>query len=431
MRSFLPGALLQMRIPIMIKSTSEHAFTLVKNPQAAGDLAYGPEQVAVLNAQGLEAARREISSWPGYAPTPLVSLPGLARAANVGALYYKDEGWRFGLGSFKPLGGAYAVMRVIAAEIRRITGEDITGSDLFAGRHRDIAKGVTVCAATDGNHGRSVAWGARMFGCACVIYINEAVTQGREAAIAAYGAEVRRVPGSFDDAVRAASDTAAAEGWHVVPDTAAGGNVEASGNVMQGYALLADETIAQLPQGSVPSHLFVQAGVGGLAAAVCGQFWQAYGPARPVTVTVEPHNSACWYQSLTAGKPVVVTGDLESLMAGLACGEISPLSWPILKTGAHGAMTIPDAAAAETMRLLADPPAGDPPIVGGESGVAGLAAFLLASRDAEARAQLGLSENSHVVVIGSEGDTDPETYAEIVGRSGDQVRAAAAKWHRS
>lgn len=415
----------------MINFTSEHEFRLAGNPAAAGAVAYGPEQAAVLNEKGLRAARAEISSWPGYDPTPLVALPGLARAANVGALYYKDEGWRFGLGSFKPLGGAYAVMRVIAGEIRRITGEDSTGSDLFAGHHRDIAKGVTVCAATDGNHGRSVAWGARMFGCRCVIYINEAVTEGREKAIAAYGAEVRRVPGSFDDAVRAASQKSAAQGWHVVPDTAAGGNVEASGNVMQGYALLADETVAQLPPGDVPSHLFVQAGVGGLAAAVCGQFWQAYGSERPVTIMVEPHSSDCWYQSLVAGEPVVVSGELESLMAGLACGEISPLSWPILKTGAHAAMTIPDAAAADTMRLLADAGTGDQPVVGGESGVAGLAGFLLASRDTQARALLGLDETSHVVVIGSEGDTDPETYGDIVGRSGDQVRAAITGWSRS
>jgi len=410
----------------MINLQSDHDFALVSNPGTAGAMAYGAEQALILSARGLEAACAEISSWPGYKPTPLRSLPGLARAANVGALYYKDEGWRFGLGSFKPLGGAYAVMRVIAGEIRRMTGEEITGTDLIAGRQQEIAGRVTVCAATDGNHGRSVAWGAQMFGCRCVIYLNEAVTGGREEAIAAYGAEVRRVPGSFDDAVRCAGETAAAEGWHVVPDTAAGGNVEASGNVMQGYALLADETVAQLPQGRVPSHLFVQAGVGGLAAAVCGQFWQAYGKARPTTVIVEPHNSNCWYQSLEAGKPVVVRGGLDSLMAGLACGEISPLSWPILKAGAHAAMTIPDEAAADTMRLLADGDAGDRPIVGGESGVAGLAGFLLASQDMEARARLGLDNSSLVVVIGSEGDTDPETYGAIVGRSGDEVRASMA-----
>jgi diaminopropionate ammonia-lyase len=406
----------------MIKFRSKHDFSIIRNPNAVIAAPYGAEQAVILNAEGLQAARGEISSWPRYRPTPLVALRGLAQAANVGSLYYKDEGCRFGLASFKPLGGAYAVFRVIEGEIYRSTGQVVCSSDLFAGRHRDLVAGITVCAATDGNHGRSVAWGARMFGCRCVIYINEAVSEGRQKAIAAYGAEVRRVPGSFDDAVRAAKETAAAEDWHLVPDTAAGGNVEASGNVMQGYALLAHEAISQLPDDAQPSHLFVQAGVGGLAAAVCGQFWQAYGEARPITVTVEPHSAACWFESFKAGEPVILSGELDSLMAGLACGEISPLSWPILKPGAHAAMTIPDEAAAETMRLLAAGGGGDQPIVGGESGVAGLAAFLLACQDAEARTHLRLDETSRVVVIGSEGDTDPETYRNIVGRTGDEVR---------
>jgi diaminopropionate ammonia-lyase len=406
---------------------TKHAFLLTANPGAAGAEAYGAEQSASLNAQGLQAARSEISTWPGYQPTPLIPLPGLARATNVAAVYYKDEGGRFGLGSFKPLGGAYAVFRVIAAEISRTTGAQVTSTDLLAGQHRDIVGRVTVCAATDGNHGRSVAWGARMFGCRCVIFINEAVTPGREAAIAAYGAEVRRVPGSFDDAVRAAGQTAGQMGWHVVPDTAAGGNAEASGNVMQGYALLADEAVTQLPAGDPPSHLFIQAGVGGLAAAVVGQLWQAYGKDRPRAVIVEPHSAGCWFESLKVGKPTVISGEIDSLMAGLACGEISPLSWPILKSGAFAAMTIPDHAAADTMCLLARGGDGDPPIVGGESGVAGLAGFLLAGRNPQARTQLGLDETSRVLVIGSEGDTDPDTYRGIVGRSGADVRAATSR----
>ncbi len=410
----------------MFEIQSMHKFQIIGNPAAAAAAPYSAEQSAILNSEGLRAARREISSWPGYRQTPLVALHGLAGACNVGSLHYKDEGWRFGLGSFKPLGGAYAVFRVIEGEIRRLSGRDVTSTGLFSGKYQDIVDGVTVCAATDGNHGRAVAWGSRMFGCRCVIYLNEAVTDGREKAISAYGAEVRRVPGSFDDAVRAASKTAAAEGWHVVPDTAAGGNIEASGNVTQGYALLADEVVSQLADDAPPSHLFIQAGVGGLAAAVCGQFWQAYGKQRPITVTVEPHNAACWFESFKAGEPIVVSGDLDSLMAGLACGEISPLSWPVLKSGAHAAMTISDEAAADTMRLLSTGEDGDQPIVGGESGVAGLAAFLLASQDAEARSLLGLDETSRVVVIGSEGDTDPETYRDIVGHSGDHVRALAA-----
>lgn len=415
----------------MTNLISKHQFSLIKNPNVAVDAPYGAEQIAVLNAEGLQAARSEISSWPGYQATPLVALPNLAKAVNVGSLYYKDEGWRFGLGSFKPLGGAYAVFRVIELEIHLATGKKASSIDLLDGKHRDVVAGVTICAATDGNHGRSVAWGSRMFGCRCVIYINEAVSEGRERAIASYGAEVRRVPGSFDDAVRMASEKSAAEGWHVVPDTAAGGNVTAAGNVTQGYALLADEVVTQLSGLAAPSHLFIQAGVGGLAAATCGQLWQAYGKERPVTVIVEPPSAACWLESLKAGEPTVISGEIDSLMAGLACGEPSPLAWPILKSGAHAAMAIPDDAAAETMRLLAAGEDGDTPIVGGESGVAGLAAFLLASQDTEARTLLRLDETSRVLVIGSEGDTDPETYRKIVGRSGDEVRARAAEGMQS
>jgi len=409
----------------MIRFDSKTSFSLVLNPAARVAMPYGSEQSAVLDQAGLEAAQCEISSWPGYRPTPLVALPGLARAANVRALYCKDEGSRFGLGSFKPLGGAYAVFRVIEAEVRRATGRGVTGSELIDGHHRDVAGGVTVCAATDGNHGRSVAWGARMFGCRCVIFINEAVTEGREQAIAAYGAEVRRVPGSFDDAVRVARETAVAEGWHVVPDTAAGGNARATGNVMQGYAVLADEIVSQYRDDRPPSHVFVQAGVGGLAAATCGQLWQAYGTDRPLLITVEPESAACWFASFKAGALVTIEGELDSLMSGLACGQPSPLAWPILQPGAQAAMTIPDEAAEETMRLLAMGVDGDPPVVAGESGVAGLAAFLLVSQDADARRQLGLDDGSRVLVINSEGDTDPETYHAIVGRSGDRVRALA------
>lgn len=415
----------------MIKLLSEHEFSILGNPNAAVAAPYGAAQSAVLNAEGLQAARREISSWPGYQATPLVSLPDLANAAHVGSIFYKDEGWRFGLGSFKPLGGAYAVFRVIEGEIHRTTGQQVTSTELLNGAHRDAIAEITVCAATDGNHGRSVAWGARMFGCRCIIYINEAVSEGREKAIAFYGAEVRRTPGSFDDAVRTASEISAVEGWHVVPDTAAGGNVAAARNVTQGYAVLADEVVSQLSGEAPPSHLFIQAGVGGLAAATCGQLWQAYGEARPITVSVEPQSADCWFKSLQAGEPVTVSGEMDSLMAGLACGQPSPLAWPILKTGAHAAMTIPDEAAAETMCLLAEGKGGDQPIVGGESGVAGLAAFLLASQDADARTLLGLDEASRVVVIGSEGDTDPHMYRQIVGRSGDEVRALAAEGKQS
>ena len=396
----------------------------MRNPRAACDDPYGLRQARVLSAENLARARAVISAWPGYAPTPLVALRGIAAFTGIDCLHYKDEGLRFGLKSFKALGGAYAVARVLLKELAVSHGvAGISINDLLAGTYRRQCAEITVTAATDGNHGRSVAWGARMFGCRCVIFINEAVSVGRERAIASFGAEVRRNPGSFDDAVRAAQEAAAAPGWHVVPDTSDGTVVAAPRDVMQGYAVMAAEAIAQLPYVGPPSHIFLQAGVGGMAAATCGQFWQAFEGCRPKTILVEPDNAACWFASLEAGEPVTISGDVDSLMGGLSCGEVSRLAWEILDTGADAAMTLPDETAADTMRLLAEGRHGDAPLVAGESGVAGLAGLLSVAGDDQARRQLGLDESARVLVFGTEGATDPETYTNIVGRSPEEVTA--------
>ena len=398
-------------------------FSLLINPSATPRAPYGDDQAAILNANGLAKARAVISSWPGYAPTPLVDLSGLAREAGVRAIYYKDEAHRFHLKSFKPLGGAYAVARLLMDEVPALADvPTVTTQDLLDGVHADTCALITVTAATDGNHGRSVAWGAEMFGCRCVIYINEAVSKGREAAIAAFGAEVRRNPGSFDDAVRQTRETAAQEGWHVIPDTSTGATSASPRHVTQGYGVMAAEAIEQLPSADTPpTHVFVQAGVGGMASATCAQFWQAFGVERPRVIIVEPFSSACWFESLQAGEPTIVSGELGSLMGGLACGEISDIAWPILKPGADAAIMIADADAAGAMRLLARGISEDPSIVAGESGVAGLAGFLAASRDKNARRQLGLDATSQVLLFGTEGATDATTYAEIVGRRPEDV----------
>lgn len=396
---------------------------LIANPRAAGpDAPYGPAQQAVLNQAAFAAARDEIRQWPGYAPTPLVALPGLARDLGLGAVWYKDESGRFGLGSFKALGGAYAVFRLLAREVAARTGEPVGAADLAAGRHRDIVSGITVTCATDGNHGRSVAWGARTFGCRCVIYIHETVSEGRRDAIAAFGAEVVRTPGNYDDSVRRAAEDAANNGWFVVSDTSYEGYVDVPRDVMQGYALMADEAMAQLPAGERPTHCFVQAGVGGLAAAICGHFWERWGAGRPRFVVVEPEKAACLFASAEAGRPTVFPGALDTIMAGLACGEVSLIAWAVLDTGADAFMTVPDAAAVTAMKALA---AGTPPVVAGESGVGGLAGLMAAVGDPDARRALGLDAGSRVLLFGSEGDTDPALYAELVGRPAAAVRAAA------
>ena len=377
--------------------------------------AKGRAGAPVLDESGFRAAHDAITSWPGYASTPLVDLPGLARALGVGALRWKDEGGRFGLGSFKALGGAYAVLRLLLSRLPA----GATTDDLLAGRYREEVAGITVCCATDGNHGRSVAWGAQQFGARCVIYLHATVSQGREDAIAHFGAEVRRVGGNYDDSVRQAARDAEANGWFVVSDTSYPGYMTVPRDVMQGYTVMIDEAVQQLEE--PPTHCFIQGGVGGLAAATLAQLWEAYGAERPRVVVVEPERAACLYASARAGVPTAVEGELETLMAGLACGEVSLLAWEVLDEGIDDFMAVSDAAAVDAMKLLADGVGNDAPLVAGESAVAGLAGLLIARQSLELSRALGLDAQSRVLLIGSEGATDEAVYRKLVGRSSAEV----------
>ena len=403
-----------------------NAMKLLQNPCAESGRRYGPRQRKVLDPASAEAARREITSWPVYRETPLLSLPGLAARAGIRRLYYKDESERFGLGSFKGLGGAYAVYRCIAAWLAARTGTDrITAADLIAGRYRDLTSGITVCCATDGNHGRAVAWGAQRFGCASVVYIHEKVSEGRATALARYGARVVRTAGNYDDSVRCVAADATANGWIVVSDTSYDDYTAIPRDVMHGYTVMADETIRRLTSDVLPTHIFVQGGVGGLAAAVCARFWWEFEETRPCFVVVEPERAAALYESAKSGKRIRLTGDIDTVMACLSCGETSLLAWEVLQEGADFFMTIEDNAAIDAMRLLASSVQDDPPIVAGESAVAGLAGALAAVADPTAAQAIQLNADSCVLVIGTEGDTDPQRYYELVGRSADEVRAAA------
>ncbi|OWU83524.1 diaminopropionate ammonia-lyase [Oceanicola sp. 22II-s10i] len=396
------------------------AFTLCLNPAARPDAAWTPAQDAVLNDTAHAAALATVSAWPGYEQTPLVNLPALASKLGIAALDYKDEGGRFGLGSFKALGGAYAVARLLCAELSRRLGREVPMAEVTARTHAELVAGITVCCATDGNHGRSVAWGARTFGCRCVIFIHATVSDARRDAIAAYGAEVRRCAGNYDDSVRAAQDTATREGWFVVSDTSYPGYMEVPRDVMQGYEIMAGEAFDVLE--TPPTHIFLQTGVGGMAAAVTALAKRRWGAERPVIVLCDPDRSACVMVSVRAGTPTPVTGDLDTLMAGLACGEVSALAWEILKDHADAVVAVTDEAAVDVMRRLASPAGGDPAIVAGESAVAGLAALQAVMRDPEARDLLGLDAASRVLLFGTEGDTDPELYARLVGRTAADVR---------
>ena len=249
-----------------------HGFSLLTNPR------HGTPGLVVLPDSGFLRARAEISTWPGYAPTKLLDLDGIAPVAS---LRLKDEAGRFGLGSFKARGGAYAVLRVLLMELaRRGIAAQATAAELLAGKYRDAMADITVTCATDGNHGRAVAWGALRFGCNCVIFVHETVSQGRVDAIAAYGATMRRVPGTYDNAVREAARVAAEEGWFVISDTSYPGYTAVPVDVMQGYRIMADEALDQW-QGPQPTHVFIQGGVGGVASGTV-----AYGSSRSTFGTV-------------------------------------------------------------------------------------------------------------------------------------------------
>lgn len=353
---------------------------------------YSPDLQAILSLTRARAAQAHIARWPGYAPTPLLALPTIAKRAGVAKVLYKDEGRRFELKSFKALGGAYAVDRLVAAR---------------------GPQGLTITCATDGNHGRAVAWGARRAGIGAVIYIHEGVSGGRAKAIEAFGATVVREGYNYDASVRASAEAAKRNGWQIVSDTSWPGYEDVPRDVMQGYAVLALEAEEQ---GAKPTHIFIQGGVGGLAAAILSHAWETQGSSRPRLIVVEPENAACLLESARAGRIVSIDGDLDTIIAGLACGEPSILAWQLLSQGADAFMTITDDEARATMRDLAALR-----IVGGESGVAGLAGVIKAAADPVMRAALQLESSARILCFGTEGATDPEVYRAIVGRSADEV----------
>jgi diaminopropionate ammonia-lyase len=299
---------------------------------------------------------------------------------------------------------------------------EIDSGQLIEGRWRHLTQCITVTCATDGNHGRSVAWGARLFGCRCVIYVHETVSNARCAAIAHYGAEVVRVPGNYDDSVRYAAEQARKNGWTIVSDTTYEGYRDIPVDVMHGYGVMSREVVRALAD-TPPTHVLVQAGVGALAASVCAAFWLAWESRRPQLVIVEPTRADCHFQSAVAGRPVAVRGDLDTVMAGLACGEVSPLAWEIVDVGASAFVAIDDRFALDAMRAMASPLQDDPAIVAGETGASGLAALLAAAGHADAWRALRLDASSRVLLIGSEGDTDPELYGRIVANAKERMRS--------
>ena len=387
--------------------------THYSNPQANISLPYTENLRNVICVTKANDAISDIKSWPNYAQTPLYAMESLSKEAEVSAIWYKDESQRFGLKSFKALGGAYAVARQLQNILENQTGTKPTTKDLLAGKFQSEVSKIVVSCATDGHHGRSVAWGAQMFGCGCVIYIHAGVSEGRKQAMEAFGATVIRIDGNYDESVRQADKDAKANDRIIVSDTSYEGYMEIPKDVALGYTVMLSEIVEQL-NGDIPTHVFIQGGVGGLASAVCGYFWDLWKEQRPRLVIVEPEQANCLQKSAQAGKPVTVEGELDTLMAGLACGEVSSLAWEILATGADDFMTLSEDAIPDTMKFLAKGYQSDPAVEAGESAVPGLAAVLIARKSEELSNSLGLDKNSKILTIGTEGATDPDLYQQLV-----------------
>ena len=375
----------------------------------------------LMSEENVTKANEFHKSFPQYSVTPLQKLSALASYLGVKGIYCKDESYRFGLNAFKVLGGSYAMGRYIAKELGRDISQ-LTYNVLSTDKLREEFGQATFFTATDGNHGRGVAWAAKRLGQKAVVRMPKGTTKTRFDNIAKEGAEVTIEEVNYDDCVRmAAAEAAKTEHGIIVQDTAWAGYEEIPSWIMQGYGTLVLEADKQLKENGVdrPTHVFVQAGVGSLAGAVVGYFAHKYKENPPVMVVCEASAADCLYRSAVQadGNLVNVTGDLQTIMAGLACGEGNTIGWDILKNHVTVFASCPDWMSAKATRIYANPLENDPHIISGESGSVplGLAYTALHDEDAkDLKEALKLDENSNILVISTEGDTDPVRYREIV-----------------
>lgn len=373
-----------------------------------------------LSIQEIQKVRRFHESFPEYSVTPLRNLKELAEYMGVAGIYVKDESYRFGLNAFKVLGGSIAIGKYLAQKL----GKDIGELDYRSITSEDTRKKlgeITFATTTDGNHGRGVAWTANRLKQKSVVYMPKGSSPIRLENIRAEGAEASITDMNYDDAVRMTAENAKKYGWVVVQDTAWEGYVEIPTWIMQGYGTMAAESLDQLKDYQVdrPTHIFVQAGVGSLAGAVQGFFQSTFPDNCPVTSIVEADKAACLYKSALAndGKPRTVGGDMDTIMAGLACGEPNIIGWEILRDYSSMFFSCPDWLAAKGMRVLGNPLEDDPRIISGESGAVtlGLAYELMRNPDLEeAKEKLGLNKDSQILLFSTEGDTDPDHYRRVV-----------------
>jgi diaminopropionate ammonia-lyase len=358
------------------------------------------EERRIVSLQSANQALVEIRRWPGYAPTPLRDLALLAAQLGVHQIHYKDESTRFSLGSFKALGGAYAAARQIQRMLRLRNGRDVSLSELFTGRHAREIQDFTLCCATDGNHGVSVAFAAQRMNCRCAIFMHEHASSARERLMLDLGATVHRTPGTYDDSVRIARDAVGNPGWVLIADTTIEAFEQVPAEVMQGYTVMLLEILDQDPP-ALPTHVFVQGGVGGLAAAVAGFLSERFGERRPMVIVVEPETAACLLASSNAARASRIEGNFHTIMGMLECGEASSIAWTILQQRADAFITIDDDTAVRTHDFLTQGNAGETLDVG-YSGAAGVAGLMATITDPEVAAALRLDKASRILTFGTE-----------------------------
>jgi len=342
-----------------------------------------------LTKDNIDEAYLNISKWENYIPTPLVELNKLSEKLNLNKIFYKDESKRFNLKSFKALGGAYAVERVSNGNNK-----------------------IVVATATAGNHGRSVAWGAKRLGLECKIFISENVTEARGKAMSDLGAEVIKVKGNYDNSLIECIKQSTKNNWQIVQDVAWIDYIKVPKYTMAGYTVMMKEIVDQIGKEKI-SHIILQAGVGGMAGAMIA------GVARylkniPISIIVEPVSAACVMESIKSGKIEKIDIKSESLMGGMSCGEVSLVPWEILKSSIKYCISLPDDDIAKTMKLLGNANFSNDKIVAGENAVPGVISLIASCEDEKVKEKIQLDKNSNILLIGCEGDTDKEMYQKLI-----------------
>ena len=345
-----------------------------------------------LSKNEIDEAYLTIKEWNGYSPTPLINLSKLSHELNLNKIFYKDESKRFDLKSFKALGGAYAVQKISKGN-----------------------KNIVVSTATAGNHGRSVAWGAKRLGLKCKIFISEFVSDARGQAMANLGAEVIKVKGNYENSLIECIKQSTKNGWQIVQDVAWDNYLLVPKYTMAGYSVMMKEIVDQLDNNEI-THIILQAGVGGMAGAMIAGIAR-YLKNIPITIVVEPDSAACVLESIRSGKVEKIDIKRESLMGGMSCGEVSLVPWEILKNSVKYCISLPDDDIAKTMKLLGNGSFSEEKIIAGENSAPGVISLIASCEDQKIKKDLNLSSNSNVLIIGCEGDTDQEMYKKLVNEN--------------